>query len=68
MVGAVFFHLQPKTAKINDANPELINVYETIKCDVDKLIESLKQHKMRKTTFMKSENVTVKRIFLNLLK
>ena len=49
--GAVFFHLQPKTAKINDANPELINVYETIKCDVDKLIESLKQHKNEENYF-----------------
>ncbi len=29
--GAVFFHLQPKKAIINDSNIELINVYKVIK-------------------------------------
>ena len=29
--GAVFFHLQPKKAIINDFNSELINVYNVIK-------------------------------------
>lgn len=43
--GAVFFHLQPRSAAINDANPELVNAYEMIKTDVDGLINSLKTHK-----------------------
>lgn len=43
--GAVFFHLQAKSAWINDANSELINTYETIKLDVEGLIQSLKKHK-----------------------
>ena len=39
--GAVFLHTQPKKAVINDYNSELINVYETIRDDVDALIEHL---------------------------
>lgn len=43
--GAVLFHLQPKKSIINDFNSELINVYEVIKNDLDKLINDLKKHK-----------------------
>lgn len=43
--GAVFFHLQPNNAWINDANTELVNAYEVVKNDVDGLIESLKAHR-----------------------
>lgn len=42
--GAVFFHLQPKNAIINDFNKELINVYEVIKNDLSELINDLKKH------------------------
>lgn len=42
--GAVFFHLQPKNAIINDFNMELINVYEVIKNDLSELINDLKKH------------------------
>lgn len=43
--GAVFLHRQPKKAVINDYNAELINVYETIKDNVEELIEDLSLHK-----------------------
>ncbi len=43
--GAVFFHLQPSHAVINDANAELINVYRVIKHSPLKLIKALQQHK-----------------------
>lgn len=43
--GAVLFHLQPKKAVINDFNSELINVYNTIKINLDELIVDLKKHK-----------------------
>lgn len=43
--GAVFFELQPEKAVINDINSELINLYQTIKDNVDELIEDLKKHK-----------------------
>lgn len=42
--GAVLFNLQPKNGIINDFNAELINVYETIKNDLDNLINDLKKH------------------------
>lgn len=42
--GAVLFALQPKKAVINDANQELVNVYETIRDHCDELIELLKVH------------------------
>lgn len=43
--GAVFFHIQPKNAIINDYNSELINVYNVIKENLDELIEDLQKHK-----------------------
>ncbi len=43
--GALFFHLQPKNALINDFNKELINVYQVIKNNLDELICDLKKHK-----------------------
>lgn len=42
--GALFFHKQPTKAVINDYNAELINVYETIRDDVDALIGHLATH------------------------
>lgn len=43
--GAVLFCRQPDKAVINDSNPELINVYLTIKNEPEALIEKLKEHK-----------------------
>ncbi|MDR1450730.1 MAG: DNA adenine methylase [Helicobacteraceae bacterium] len=40
--GALLFHLQPKTAFVNDVNAELINVYQVIKSDVEALITALR--------------------------
>ncbi len=42
--GAVFFSIQPSKAIINDLNGDLIAVYETIRDDVESLIEDLKKH------------------------
>jgi DNA adenine methylase len=42
--GAVLFHLQPRTAIINDFNNELINVYNVIKNNLNELIVDLKTH------------------------
>ena len=42
--GAVLFQLQPEKAVINDFNAELINVYQVVKNDVDKLLLSLAKH------------------------
>jgi len=43
--GAVFFHMQPKKAVINDSNEELINIYRVIKEHPEELIALLQQHK-----------------------
>jgi len=51
--GAFLFHLQPNSALVNDINPELINVYEQIRDNVDKLITSLKRHKNEEDYFYK---------------
>lgn len=42
--GALLFHLQPKTAYINDINPELILVYSVIKENVEALIAELEKY------------------------
>lgn len=45
--GAVFLHLQPKRAVINDFNSQLVMTYETIRDNVDELIVLLSEHKER---------------------
>lgn len=42
--GAVLFSMQPKKAIINDYNHELINVYKTVRDNLDELLELLKHH------------------------
>ena len=42
--GAVFFHLQPRNAILSDTNLELINCYQALKSDSDKVLKTLKQH------------------------
>lgn len=49
--GAVLFSLQPKNAVINDINSELIGVYNTIKNNVDALIERLTEFENTKDCF-----------------
>jgi DNA adenine methylase len=42
--GALFFALQPKKAKLNDVNEELINAYKEVRDNVQELIRALKVH------------------------
>lgn len=42
--GAVLFEIQPKKAIVNDFNSELVNTYNVIKNQPEKLIEDLKTH------------------------
>lgn len=46
--GAVFFDLQPHRAYVNDANAELMNCYEVIKCKPEALIEDIRGHRITK--------------------
>ncbi|MBQ7559361.1 MAG: DNA adenine methylase [Synergistaceae bacterium] len=49
--GALFFHLQPKTAYINDINQDLMRVYNVIKNNVEELIEELNKYKNEQEFF-----------------
>ena len=66
--GAVLFHLQPRSAAINDANPELVNAYEMIKTDVDGLIKNLKTHKNEADYFYEIRALDREEKFLKLSK
>lgn len=50
--GAVFFEILPKNSIISDMNIELIKTYQTIKDNVEKLINSLKKHENNKEYFL----------------
>lgn len=55
--GAILFHLQPEKAVVNDINTELINVYKTIKNDVDALIKDLHRHENSDVYFYSIRNM-----------
>ena len=62
--GAVFFHIiqnfKPKEIILSDINEELINAYQIIKTDVERLIVELKQHKEYHTTEGKKYYLTIR--------
>lgn len=64
--GAVFLHLQPNNAVINDSNTELINVYNVIKSNLDELIADLKKHKNTSEYFYKIRGLDRSDDFLKL--
>jgi len=64
--GAVLFNLQPKKAVINDFNKELVNVYETIKNDLENLIKDLKKHENSSDYFYELRSLDRKEEFKNL--
>ncbi|CAN5908173.1 DNA adenine methylase [soil metagenome] len=49
--GAMFFGLHPERAVLSDTNPELIHCYETVRDDVDGLIDELRKHHYDKGLF-----------------
>lgn len=73
--GALFFALQPEQAVISDSNPELINLYLSLRDDVDRVIEHLRTHENTKEHFLKvraedwerlpSAEAAARTIFLN---
>ena len=58
--GALFFAIQPKNAYISDINPELINLYNVVKNDVDLLINDLIKYKNTEDYFYKIRNLDIK--------
>lgn len=55
--GALFFSIQPQYGYISDLNEELINLYITIRDDVEALINSLDQHVVTKEYYIKIRNL-----------
>ena len=51
--GAVLFHLQPDIAYVNDINPELMEMYEVIRDNVEELIIALSEHPNEEQHFYK---------------
>lgn len=51
--GALFFALQPDNAILSDSNPELINMYEQVACDVENVIQFLKAYENTPEVFYK---------------
>lgn len=47
--GALFLHLTPHTAVINDLNPELMNTWQVVKDDPESLMRLLKIHQEKNT-------------------
>ncbi len=62
------FHLQPNKSIINDFNPELINVYNVIKNQVEDLIADLGLHKNESDYFYKIRRIDRSEEFKNLSK
>ena len=55
--GALFFAVRPKNAYISDINPELINLYNTVKNNTHSLIKDLLRYKNTETEFYKIRNL-----------
>lgn len=55
--GALLFHLQPETAKINDINAELISLYTIVRDKVEELIEELSGYENTSKFFYQIRNL-----------
>lgn len=51
--GALFFYLGPVSAVLSDLNEELINCYQAVKSNVERLIEELAKHRNEKNYFLR---------------
>lgn len=73
--GALFFALNPRAGVISDSNPELINVYQSLALNVERVIQHLQEFKdqesyfytIRKMHFSELENefAAARTIYLN---
>jgi DNA adenine methylase len=73
--GALFFALQPDNAIIADSNPELINAYQQLAQNVEKVITQLKRYKNSEEEFyavrkqnwkrLSKEHAAARTIYLN---
>ena len=71
--GSIFFHLQPDNSNLSDLNPNLVETYNEIKNDVDRVIEELLKFQntkefyyyIRQKKFRTSTKRAAQFIFLN---
>ncbi len=73
--GALFFAVKPSAAVIADSNPELVNLYQSVASNVDKVITYLAKHKNTEKEFynvraqdwtkLTPEKAAARTIFLN---
>lgn len=61
--GALFFHLEPKKAVINDYNDELINVYKVIKNNLEELLTDLRKHENNPEYFYQIRSIDRQPLF-----
>lgn len=55
--GALFFEMRPPTAILSDSNAELINLYEAVKEDVDRVIDALRRFKNDERLFYEIRSI-----------
>lgn len=60
--GAMFFAMQPRAGVIADSNPDLINAYKCIACNVEKVIDYLKEFNNDENTFYEVRALCVKNL------
>ncbi len=71
--GSVFFHLAPENAKLSDINEELIGAYESLRNDVEGIINLLESwpvnkenyYKIRSTSYDDATSLAARFIYLN---
>jgi DNA adenine methylase len=63
--GALYFHVCPKKAFINDINPDLVNAYQVIKNDLEALIVDLGRHRNTEEYYYKMRDADLKKSYLD---
>lgn len=62
--GAFFFHLNPEKAIISDSNEELIITYNSVKEDIDEVINILNSYSLDKDSFYKIRSLDINELSL----
>lgn len=55
--GALFFAIRPAHGYISDINPDVVNLYQVVRSNVETLLTSLRQHKSNREYYYRLRNV-----------